>query len=309
MSERDGFLISYSIKQSKYGGLGVFAEEFVAEGTSIWEQTSGNAVKISRELYRNLCDSELAKSPLSMKLFQAIASYSCYENYGDCLCLILDNGRFVNHAAEPNSVYFDGVSIASRNIYPGEEILEDYNTYDRYPWPEPWDPFPGAEDLDAIEEYKKSHPENPCSETFLCKYKCFVADTGDRGLGLFLGVDVKEGDAIWEANIENSLFLTQENWKVFTASHLDDSYLSQGFYDACMMYGFYMGSFDSMLICFDNARFLNHSLDPNLADFETMNIFRYDLESRVELIDDYSKYDRCPWAMFAWTDVLENHLM
>jgi len=305
----DGFQVKYTIRKSEIidVGLGVFAEEDIPKDTVIWRSTVGNSVKISRTLFRSLCDSELERSPLSKKLYNAIAMYSVYEHDEDCLCMILDNGRFVNHSVEPNSLFVDGVSVAARDIFSGEEITEDYASYEPYPWPEPWNHFPIEPDEARLEEYLKTHPENPCGDTHISRYKCYVDDTGDRGLGLFLGVDAREGDIIGEPDPNTSLYLSQEQWRTFTSSNQDDSPLSQGFYEACTTFGFYMGDCDCILVSFDNARFVNHSLDASIIDFETMNIFRWDMPAGTELIDDYTKYDRCPWAMFTWNSALDQN--
>jgi uncharacterized protein len=55
------------------------------------------------------------------------------------MVLIPDNGRFVNHSDAPSSgAGVNGrllYSVALRDIAAGEEITEDYATYDECPWP------------------------------------------------------------------------------------------------------------------------------------------------------------------------------
>jgi len=301
-----GFNVQCIVKESNLGGLGLYADEYITKGTAIWTAYNNNILKITRPQYYQLCNSELDKSIMSLKLYNAISVYSLYDIDSDCLVMILDNNRYVNHSNEPNSLYIDGVSIALRDIEVGEEIVEDYGSYDHFPWPEPMDNYPLGHDLNIRIEYMKTHPENPCQETFLDRYKCYTQQTDDRGVGLFLGVDCKEGDVFWEMTDENVVLISEEQWKIFIESQLEGSALSTGFYEAIAYYSFYMASYNSMVLCVDNARFINHSKDGTIVDLDGVyNVFGRDYSAGIEIVDDYSKYDKCDWVNFAWAHVLE----
>jgi len=288
------------------GGLGVFAKELIPAGTPIWRAGPSNTVLIPRPVYYHLTHSEVDLSLPSRRLYESIASYTLYYKSADALMLILDNGRFVNHdAEEPTSQFIESASIALKDILPGEEITENYDLYDQYPWPEPWDPSPGCIHPELVEEYLKTHPLNPCHPTHIQDLECYVGDAGPRGLGLFLGVNGLEGDVIWEINAETCLMLSEEQWRSFCASNYYESEASQWFYDSCMQFGFYVSSLDRIVVNMDNSRFVNHSLENTINGFGTKNILRYDSAAGTELLDDYSKYDRCPWAVFAWNEVLD----
>lgn len=55
-----------------------------------------------------------------------------YLDYKNRVIVPWDSGKYVNHSCAPNStglLEFDNVSIALRDILPGEEIVEDYCCY------------------------------------------------------------------------------------------------------------------------------------------------------------------------------------
>lgn len=55
-----------------------------------------------------------------------------YLDYKKRVIIPWDSGKYVNHSCAPNStglLEFDNVSIALRDILPGEEIVEDYCCY------------------------------------------------------------------------------------------------------------------------------------------------------------------------------------
>lgn len=61
-------------------------------------------------------------------LHERLMTYSYLDRRGRVLCW--DHGRFVNHSCEPNccSTGFD-LEIAVRDIRPGEELTDDYGTF------------------------------------------------------------------------------------------------------------------------------------------------------------------------------------
>lgn len=70
---------------------------------------------------------------------EAILRFCFHMGRYDALFFIPDNGRFVNHSPQPNAGIrrdSDGrpYSVALRDISAGEELFEDYTTYEKCPW-------------------------------------------------------------------------------------------------------------------------------------------------------------------------------
>src|SRR5262245_11499595 len=126
------------IRPSQRHGLGVFAKVDISQGTQWWAADIAGLIKISRDQFQALISS--ASSPMSDALIAAIQEYSVYVTALDLMVLIPDNGRYVNHSDEPNSLARNTAtrlsSVALRDIAAGEEIVEDYSTYDWCPWPD-----------------------------------------------------------------------------------------------------------------------------------------------------------------------------
>lgn len=126
------------VRPSKIHGLGVFAAADIPSGTVWWTADVSEMITISRRQFEALIGS--ASSPASDALIAAIQEYSFYIEALDKMILIPDNGRYVNHSDAPNSMAtVTGstlASVAARDIAAGEEIVEDYETYDFCPWPD-----------------------------------------------------------------------------------------------------------------------------------------------------------------------------
>lgn len=59
-------------------------------------------------------------------------SLSLFIYYADKLCLVIDDGRYMNHSTDPNCLtdMETGYTYAIRNIEPDEQLFEDYGTFD-----------------------------------------------------------------------------------------------------------------------------------------------------------------------------------
>ena len=125
------------VRPSAIHGLGVFAAADIPSGTVWWTADVAEMITISRPQFEALVGS--ASSPASDALIAGIQEYSFYVEDLDLMILIPDDGRYVNHSDQPNSVAtVVGTRLAStagRDIAAGEEIVEDYATYDFCPWP------------------------------------------------------------------------------------------------------------------------------------------------------------------------------
>jgi hypothetical protein len=96
-------------------GYGVFATKMIPAGTITWALD---------ELDRVFSPAEFEK--MSAVYQNILETYSFRNNNGN-LVLCWDNGRFVNHSFKSNclSTAYD-FEIAIRNIYPGDQLTDDY---------------------------------------------------------------------------------------------------------------------------------------------------------------------------------------
>lgn len=124
------------VRPSQLHGLGVFAVGDIPAGTVWWSADLSDTITISRAQFEALAES--ASSPATDALMSGIQEYSIYLGALDLMVFIPDNGRYVNHSDTPNSgasvVGTELRSVALRDIAAGEEIVEDYGTYDHCPW-------------------------------------------------------------------------------------------------------------------------------------------------------------------------------
>lgn len=112
-------LVETYIAESPGKGLGLFAKNFIPKDTVIWQFVEGFDIKVHKEKYEALTD--LQK--------KHIDTYFWKE--GDYLYSSCDHSCFQNHSYDPNSIGLgEDKMIASKDIYPNEEILVSYETFD-----------------------------------------------------------------------------------------------------------------------------------------------------------------------------------
>lgn len=127
------------VKQSTIAGMGLFADEDIKEGTIVWEYTEKSCSVFNKEQFQVFLESY---HKTEKEIIQYILTYSYYQAKLKGLILCLDDGRFVNHSEKPNlkgPAHMDRdtswqYSIACRDIKKGEELTEDYRTYDSSEW-------------------------------------------------------------------------------------------------------------------------------------------------------------------------------
>jgi len=119
-------LIKTKIKQSPIHGVGLFADEFIPKGTEIWRFTPGFDTKFTREQILSFPD-----------LLQRYMYKYCWRSQKSKLyCFSSDNGKYFNHSDNPNvlSEYRDDeeevITVAIRDIQIGQEILDDYTSFE-----------------------------------------------------------------------------------------------------------------------------------------------------------------------------------
>lgn len=117
------------VAPSPVHGLGLFAAQPITKGAMIWEFTPGFDLELSN------ADLERLSEPCR----QRVLWYAYFSVSRMRYILCSDDARFINDSAEPNtaSVDFDqageqesGRTIAARDIAAGEELTEDYTSFE-----------------------------------------------------------------------------------------------------------------------------------------------------------------------------------
>lgn len=132
-------LVKTKVKQSAIAGVGLFADEDIKEGTPVWQFTPETCSVLTKEQIQAFTSSF---HKTEKEIMQYLLTYSYYQAKLNGVILCLDDGRFVNHSETPNLIaplnMASGMgwqySIASRDIKKGEELTEDYRTYDNTEW-------------------------------------------------------------------------------------------------------------------------------------------------------------------------------
>lgn len=113
-------LVKTYIDKSDIQGIGLFANEFIPEGTKIWE-ISGFDIVVDDDTFKSL--------PLTEEQLKYVKKYIYFNNGYWIYCG--DDAKFTNHSTEPNTLVSFSEQIALRDIYPGEEITCDYRLLDK----------------------------------------------------------------------------------------------------------------------------------------------------------------------------------
>lgn len=118
-------LVKTRLDRSQISGIGLYADEFIPKGTIIWRFTPGLDLKFNQEQLQDY------KSRLNVARLEDFIYRSKIS--GDFI-LCADDARFINHSFHPNTIDttedVEGLTIASRDIFPGEEIVSDYQAFD-----------------------------------------------------------------------------------------------------------------------------------------------------------------------------------
>ena len=126
-----------------------------------------------------------------------------------------------------------------------------------------------------------------------------------HGLGLFAKRDIPERTIWWKAKRSNVMLLNRSQFFTFQASHINET--MNNLMNLAQIYGYYSGRLDSIIICLDNARFVNHSFDPNSGappsgnPLSSMTLRK--IEEGEEITEDYSCYDLCAWSQITCSEL------
>ena len=118
-------LVRTLVKPSAISGLGLFADQAIPSGSVIWEFKSGED--------RELTEQQLQEMEALEQRQIRHHTYRCINSGLYILCG--DDARYMNHSDTPNTRdetngAFQGQTVASRDINPGEEITTNYFDYD-----------------------------------------------------------------------------------------------------------------------------------------------------------------------------------
>lgn len=126
--------INYEIRETKSYGKGTFTLESIKAGTCIWTYKRNKNVF---EYNEPQCRAFLAQMPSLISQQQFLDSSF---GRGQKLCLIVDDGQYMNHAdATDNRCncktdLISGNCFAARDIGIGEQLFEDYLSFSHPPF-------------------------------------------------------------------------------------------------------------------------------------------------------------------------------
>lgn len=113
-------LVRTHVAPSAIEGLGLFAAEPIVAGEPVYRWDD--------RLAWSATDAEVDALPLRAREF--IHRYGWRDRETGRWRASVDNSRFLNHSATPNTAHRGDTQVALRDIMPGEEITEDYSEFD-----------------------------------------------------------------------------------------------------------------------------------------------------------------------------------
>jgi hypothetical protein len=125
-----------------------------------------------------------------------------------------------------------------------------------------------------------------------------VRPSGVHGSGVFARTLLPRGTVWWRARPSEVVMVRRQSYEILVTSH--QSVLTQRFLEAVLHNGFYVAHYDAIVYITDNARFTNHSFDPSSMvcpkSDGLCSVTIRDVLPGEEIFEDYTQYDRCPWA-------------
>jgi uncharacterized protein len=108
--------------------------------------------------------------------------------------------------------------------------------------------------------------------------KTFLQKSNIAGNGLFAAESIKKGEVIWSFNPDFDKVFTPEDFSKIEG--LEKNHLEIYCYK-------YAGNY---ILCSDNAKFINHSDNPNTEDTENETIAARDIEPGEEITSNYRTF-------------------
>lgn len=125
-----GFQYKVEIRTSAARGRGIYAMEFIPKSQLVWTLTPNNHLSFSEEeLIAYIRDLPIEKKKDILNHIYV---------WGNRAILCTDDAELVNHSSNPNlceSPHDNRMGCWSvNNIYPGDELLDSYKTYETPDW-------------------------------------------------------------------------------------------------------------------------------------------------------------------------------
>ena len=244
-----GFQVGYEVRECEYG-LGLFAKEFIPKGKLIWKYMKG----VNVNTYDNVED--IQKRLGSMNKDEQNFFMSHVYLFDGFMNEITDDGCYWNHSENPNTgsalIYGPETcwysSYAIQDIQPGEQLLDDYGTYE-YPeyFIELAEEYNVPQDFIVKKDFKKPG--------FHIKYEI----KGSRyGLGIFSTEFIPKNTLIWRfaKDLNIRLFKTEQDCR----SHLNSFTKYEDKYNWISHVYCCDGCVNEIL---DDGKMWNHSESPN----------------------------------------------
>lgn len=112
-------LVQTYLDRSPIHGIGLFAGEFIPKGTVIWSFTPGLDLKLR--------PGRVERLPEPARAWVLHYGYYLADEKRWVVCV--DDARFFNHSADPNTRN-TRTTVALRDIEKGEELTSDYHEFD-----------------------------------------------------------------------------------------------------------------------------------------------------------------------------------
>jgi hypothetical protein len=122
--------INYDIRETNNYGKGLFSLEDIKSGTCIW------TYKLNENVFEYNAEQSAA-------YLQSLPDLNAQQRFldssfgkGDVLCLIIDDGQYVNHHDAPNckTDLSTGHCYAIQDISAGDQIFENYSSFTHPPF-------------------------------------------------------------------------------------------------------------------------------------------------------------------------------
>jgi hypothetical protein len=114
------FYVKTILKQSSLHGIGLFADEDVAFGTLVFEESQTLTIQFSKDQFVQLSNEEQ----------KIVKHYGYIDKQTDLWHLNSEDIRFSNHEKDGNMTLRDGKLYALRDIVRGEELTQDYSEFE-----------------------------------------------------------------------------------------------------------------------------------------------------------------------------------
>lgn len=118
--------------------------------------------------------------------------------------------------------------------------------------------------------------------------KTYLAPSEIEGLGLFADERITKGSVVWRYDPPLDIEISKADFDLLPV-------VAKGFVER---YGYYDTRVNMFVVCGDDARFMNHSDDPNVAgvypddeNVEGIDIALRDIEIGEEITCDYATFD------------------